>query len=89
MPVQLSKYCNLDGIQTVHLKIAGEQRGAVHFFLHNGPIELLPWQRQRGETQNLTWQLLHPRDDLAVLVFRTHDMDPENAQRLIQHMFHT
>jgi len=84
MTVKMSKICNLDRNETIHLKIAGEKQGEVHLFIKEGNFDLMP----SSQNKTMPWKLIKPRDNLSVLVLYTQDMNPANVDRLIQTMFY-
>lgn len=86
MPVKLSKRCELDGNNTVHLKVAGAQKGAVHLFIKKGSFDVLP---NSDKATMMPWKLITPRKDLSVLVLYTSDMNPANVDKLLDTMFYT
>lgn len=89
MPVEMTKYCNLDGNKTIHLKVAGEKQGTVHLFINEGHFDLSKSNRDEEINESMPWKLINPREDLSVLVLYTKDMNPANVDRLIQTMFYT
>ena len=48
MPVKMSKMCNLDGNETIHLKVAGEKQGEVHLFIKEGNFDLSPSNQNKS-----------------------------------------
>lgn len=88
MSVKMAKFCTLNKTRTVHLRIAGAQQGEVHVFIGDGAFEIPAWRTEQGELNTMQWQVIHPRDDLSVLVMRTADMNPQNVAALIQKMFY-
>lgn len=89
MPVEMTKYCNLDGNKTIHLKVAGEKQGTVHLFIKGGHFDLSKSNHDEEINESMPWKLINPREDLSVLVLYTKDMNPANVDRLIQTMFYT
>lgn len=87
MPVRMTKYCTLEKSRTLHMQIAGEQQGSVHLFVKENGFDAQFWQDSQGVKQQMIWKIIHPRDDLSVLVIHTPDMDPLNVDKLVQHMF--
>lgn len=88
MQVKMTKYCNLKHARTVHMQVAGERQGQVHLFIHEGSFNVAAWQKNRGEMGSMTWKLITPRENVSVLVMHTADMNPDNVEKLIQHMFY-
>ena len=88
MPVEMTKYCNLVGHQTLHVKVSGEKQGKVHLFMTNEGFDLRFWQARQGAMHSMPWRLIKPRGDLSVLVLYTEDMNPANVDKLIQAMFY-
>ena len=89
MKIEMTKFCNIAQHHTVHLKIAGKERGNVHIFLYQGDLNPAFWQKSRGDINTMPWRILQPRKDLSVLVLYSSDMDSVNVDRLIDAMFYT
>jgi len=87
MAVAMSKYCQLNGNKTTHLKIAGAKQGYVHLFIRQGNFEATGWQADDRSSSPMPWRLLKPRKDLTVLVLYTRDMNPASVDTLLQTMF--
>jgi len=89
MPVKMAKYCSLNKTQAIHLRIAGSVKGEVHVFIRDGDFDIPAWRAEQGELNAMQWQIIHPRENMSVLVIRTADMNPQNVEALIQKMFYT
>jgi hypothetical protein len=89
MPVHMTKYCNLNRDKTIHMQVDGANHGSVHLFVKQGRFDKQLWQANSGQLNEMEWKIIHPRDDLSVLVLRTADMNPDNVEKLIQHMFYS
>lgn len=89
MTVKMTKRCTLNALPTVHMQIAGANQGEVHLFIADGPESGVALQNRQGELDSLHWQLLTPREDLTLLVLHTSDMNPDNVERLLRHMFYS
>jgi len=89
MPVKMAKYCSLNKTQAIHLQIAGSVKGEVHVFIRDGDFDIPAWRAEQGELNAMQWQIIHPRENMSVLVMRTADMNPQNVEALIQKMFYT
>ena len=88
MPVRLTKYCALDEYRTLHIQVAGARQGEVHLFIQEGSFDIAAWQTHHGEMNAMTWKIIQPRDNFSVLVVYTPEMNPDNVEKLIQHMFY-
>lgn len=89
MLVRMTKYCSLNRDKTIHMQIAGTKQGSVHLFVKEGQFDKQLWQDNSGQSNEMEWKIIKPRHNLSVLVLRTTDMNPENVERLIQHMFYS
>ena len=87
MAIVMSKLCTINGVQTTHLVIQGEQRGEVHLFIKPGVFERALLQAQQGTARTMPWQIINTGKDLSVLVLYSSDMNPDTVQTLIQQMF--
>lgn len=87
MPVEMTKLCNLNGNKTMHIKVAGANRGAVHLFIKKGDFDASLWESATN-VPIMPWRLIKPRQDLSVLVVYTEDMDPASVDNLLQTMFY-
>ncbi|VAW71038.1 hypothetical protein MNBD_GAMMA12-1429 [hydrothermal vent metagenome] len=87
MTVTLSKFCQLAGRLSFHLKIAGERRGHVHLFILNNKPEMTAGNLS-GKIASLSWRIIKPHANLYVLVLFTKDMKQESVNTLIQNMFY-
>jgi len=87
MPVVIAKRCNLDGNETLHIQVAGENHGAVHMFIKKGDFTLAVANASQGEVTYRAWGLIKPRNELSVLVLYSKDMNPASVDALIKTMF--
>ena len=88
MTLLMSKRCHIEGLDTVHLQIAGARRGEVHLFIHQGAANAFA-EQDSGKAADFTWRMLSPREDLSVLVLYSADMKAESVEALLQHMFYS
>ena len=89
MPIKMTKYCTLNGTQTVHMQITGENQGEVHVFMQQGDFDSRSWQERDGELQAMPWKLMQTQNGLSVLVIHSKDMNLENVKLLTQKMFYS
>ena len=87
MTVEASKFCNLSGKLSFHMKIAGKHQGKVHLFILKSGPAVSSW-KQSGTVASLSWRIIKPRANLYVLVLFTRDMREESVNKLIQKMFY-
>ena len=88
MTVEMTKYCTLIGNKTMHIKVAGEKQGEVHLFVMRDGFNTSFDQARTGEIESMPWKIIQARNDLSVLVVYSHDMNPQNVEKLIQTMFY-
>ena len=87
MPIEMVKRCNLNGNETLHIKVAGANHGAVHLFIKKGDFTHSITNTEQGTEAIRPWGLIKPRSDLSVLVLYTNDMNIANVDKLIETMF--
>jgi len=87
MPIEMTKWCNLSGNETMHIKVAGAKQGVVHLFIKAGDFSASLWETKKY-AHAMPWRLIKPRNDLSVLVVYSQDMNPDSVTRLIQTMFY-
>lgn len=88
-PLKMTKYCNLNGVQTLHIQVEGRQQGEVHYFIRQGEFDMAFWQPHHGEINHMPWKMIKPREGLSVLIFYSPDMNPENADQITQKIFYS
>jgi len=81
-PVKMSKFCQLNQLSTMHLRIAGTEQGELNVFFHYGETPLY-WRNRSGTLDNMNWTLVKARDDLTLIVMYTHDMREQAVQHIL------
>jgi len=84
-PVKMSKFCRLDQVLTMHLRIAGKEQGEVNVFIHHGERSL-SWFDSSGAVEDMNWKLLKVRNNLTLIVLYTHDMREKSVQHILHEM---
>jgi len=84
LKVEMSKYCNIAGFATSHLRIAGKKRGQAHIFLYPGDLNLAKY---KGTHDNMNWINLKMNQGMSVLVMYTEDMKKEGVNHILKTMF--
>lgn len=88
MQVKMTKHCMLDEHKTVHLQLAGISSGEMHVFLKKGEMTASLWQMAMGDSKLMPWRLIHPRQDLSVLIFFDGAMGEKEVKKITQRMFY-
>jgi len=83
--VEMSKFCNLDGQKTTHLRIAGLQQGKMHIFFKKGSLNFNN-KISTGKTKNMYWKILKSSNDITVIVMYTKDMREHTVTKIINKM---
>jgi len=84
-PVEMSKFCDLNGEKTTHLRIAGQTQGKMNVFFKKGPQ---PYRlgKTSGKTENMRWRVLESNKDITVIVMYTEDMRENVVNNIITKM---
>lgn len=80
--VEMSKFCNINGVKTTHLRIAGTHQGKMNVFFKKGN---LPYRlsKSSGKTENMHWKVLESNKDITVIVMYTEDMRENVVNKII------
>jgi len=84
--VKMTKHCTLDDKGTVHLELTGNSKD-LHIFMSKNKFEISAWQENIGETNNMQWKIIHPRNDLSVLIIANATFKSEHISQLTEKMF--
>jgi len=88
MQVEMTKKCDLEEHQTVHMEMASLETGKVHMFLSKGELDTSIWQLSEGGGTRMPWKLIHPRPGLSVLVFYDEAAKVESVEKITKQMFY-
>ena len=83
--IEMSKFCELAGHQTTHLRIAGAERGKMNIFFKKG---LRPYRfgKKSGKKDDMFWKVLESKQDFTVIVLYTEDMRENVVNKIINKM---
>lgn len=83
--IEMSKFCELSGLKTTHLRIAGQLQGKVNIFFKKGPR---PYRfgKTSGKKDSMYWKVLESKKDLTVILVYTEDMREKVVNNIINKM---
>ena len=83
--VEMSKFCELAGHTTTHLRIAGTEQGKMNIFFKKG---LRPYRfgKKSGKKDDMYWKVLESKQDFTVIVLYTEDMRENVVNQIINKM---
>lgn len=84
-PIEMSKFCALDQILTMHMRIAGKEQGELNIFFHHGERPLF-WFNGAGKLDDMNWKLLKVRENLTLIVLYTQDMREKSVLHILNEM---
>jgi len=83
--VEMSKFCNINGFKTMHLRIAGKYQGKMNLFFKKGTRPYW-FGKSSGKTKDMNWKVLESSKDITVIVMYTKDMRENVVNNIIEEM---
>lgn len=83
--VEMSKFCDLGGQKTTHLRIAGQHQGKMNVFFKKGS-QPYRFGKTSGKTNNMHWKVLESNKDITVIVMYSEDMREPVVNKIINNM---
>jgi len=80
--VEMSKFCDIDGFKTMHLRIAGKYHGKMNLFFKKGSRSYR-FGKSSGITKDMKWKVLESNKDITVIVMYTKDMRENVVNNII------